>query len=249
MKMNENKKCRKSPRLANQKQQKPKLNDQTQCTTNTTEAVLAGTSSQMIRQSPRLNSTKHTKTKINRKNLKSLTTINKNWRKKRSSFPVTNRYRKKTKKTTKTAATKSPSASSLSTASNPLSFQQSWPSSSTSPETNPLNLSTQTTVSFDELKFQLKKATIKFDKACKQLITLDQHMNDMQNSYSNSLENDRKTFKILYRMQLATLEGTHNAYLEYIDRQVEKIKKIKRLLFSDTNVNGLMVANTEPLLL
>jgi hypothetical protein len=88
----------------------------------------------------------------------------------------------------------------------------------------------------DELKNQLKKATIKFDKACRQLITLDQHMNDLQNSYCSSLENDRKTFKILYRMQLATLEGTHNAYIEYIERQVEKIKKIKRLLFND-NVN------------
>ncbi len=79
------------------------------------------------------------------------------------------------------------------------------------------------------LKNQLKKATVKFDRACRQLILLDQHMNDLQNSYTNSLENDRKTFKIVYRMQLATLEGTHNAYIEYIERQVEKIKKLKQI--------------------
>jgi hypothetical protein len=88
-----------------------------------------------------------------------------------------------------------------------------------------------------ELMIQLKKATMKFDKACRQLLLLDQHMHDLQNSYSNSLENDRKTFKIVYRMQLATLEGTHNAYIEYIERQVEKIKKLKRLLFNDINQN------------
>lgn len=76
---------------------------------------------------------------------------------------------------------------------------------------------------------------MKFDRACKQLILLDQHMGDLQNSYTNSLENDRKTFKIVYRMQLATLEGTHNAYIEYIERQVEKIKKLKQIIFSDNN--------------
>ena len=68
----------------------------------------------------------------------------------------------------------------------------------------------------NELKFQLKKATVKFNKACRQLTLLDQHMSDLQNSYSNAVENDRKTFKIVFRMQLATLEGTHNAYIEYI---------------------------------
>ena len=77
------------------------------------------------------------------------------------------------------------------------------------------------------LKDQLKEATTKFDKACKQLVILDQHMSDLQLCYLNSVDNDRKTFKIVYRMQLATLEGTHNAYIEYIERQVEKIKKIK----------------------
>lgn len=91
-------------------------------------------------------------------------------------------------------------------------------------------------LTMNELKFQLKKATVKFNKACRQLTLLDQHMSDLQNSYSNAVENDRKTFKIVFRMQLATLEGTHNAYIEYIERQVEKIKKLKQLLFTD-NIN------------
>ena len=87
-----------------------------------------------------------------------------------------------------------------------------------------------------ELKAQLKKATVKFNKACCQLIMLDQHMNDLQNSYTSSLDNDRKTFKIVYRMQLATLEGTHNAYIEYIERQIEKIKKLKRSINQENMV-------------
>ena len=90
------------------------------------------------------------------------------------------------------------------------------------------------TLSTSELKFQLKKATVKFNKACRQLTLLDQHMSDLQNSYSNAVDNDRKTFKIVFRMQLATLEGTHNAYIEYIERQVERIKKFKQLLFRDS---------------
>ena len=93
-------------------------------------------------------------------------------------------------------------------------------------------------LSIQDLKIQLKKATIKFDKACRQLVILDQHMSDLQSSYTNALENDRKTFKIVYRMQLATLEGTHNAYIEYIERQVEKIKKLKVVLFNDPSYNS-----------
>lgn len=119
-------------------------------------------------------------------------------------------------------------STSTSTESNNNSTQTEQPTNQN--QTAPLNEST-----IQSLKSQLKKARIKFDKACHQLTILDQHMSDLQNSYSNSLENDRKTFKILYRMQLATYEGTHNAYIEYIERQVEKIKKLKRVLFYDVS--------------
>ena len=105
-------------------------------------------------------------------------------------------------------------------------------------------------LSMNELKFQLKKATVKFNKACRQLTLLDQHMSDLQNSYSNAVDNDRKTFKIVFRMQLATLEGTHNAYIEYIERQVEKIKKLKQLLFTDNSSNTITnqnINNNQPI--
>ncbi len=115
---------------------------------------------------------------------------------------------------------------------NRLANNPTAPSSSTPPFTTASNSTDEVLYDIAQtrhLKNQLKKATVKFDKACRQLIILDQHMNDLQNSYTNSLENDRKTFKIVYRMQLATLEGTHNAYIEYIERQVEKIKKLKQI--------------------
>ncbi len=118
-------------------------------------------------------------------------------------------------------------------ANNPIAPSSPTPSFTTPSFTTVFNYSTDEVLSdiaqTRHLKNQLKKATVKFDKACRQLIILDQHMNDLQNSYTNSLENDRKTFKIVYRMQLATLEGTHNAYIEYIERQVEKIKKLKQI--------------------
>jgi hypothetical protein len=123
-----------------------------------------------------------------------------------------------------------------------------------------LNLAQKFNISLTEasqvyLKSQLIKARVKFDKACRQLTLLNQHINDLQNSYFNSLETDKKTFKIVYRMQLATLEGTHTAYIEYIERQVDKIRKFKRLLFSesasdldaaataDTSVNTIPVSS------
>jgi type VI protein secretion system component VasK len=91
----------------------------------------------------------------------------------------------------------------------------------------------------NNLKNQIKKATQKFEKACKQLILLDQKISDLQNSYTSSIESDRKTFKIVYRMQLATLEGTHEAYIDYIERKVEEIRQLKRKLFGEPQVEHL----------
>ena len=113
-----------------------------------------------------------------------------------------------------------------------------------------LTLSQKFNVSLSEasqlyLKSQLVKARVKFDKACRQLTLLNQHINDLQNSYYNSLEADKKTFKIVYRMQLATLEGTHTAYIEYIERQVEKIRKFKRLLFNEADATSSAAASIQ----
>jgi hypothetical protein len=110
--------------------------------------------------------------------------------------------------------------------SNPALIEESLENISSTSKTSP-------NLQIEDLKYQLKKATIKFNKACRQLVFMDQHMSDLQSLYNNSITNDRRTFKIVYRMQLATLEGTHNAYIEYIERQVEKIKRLKRLLFSE----------------
>ena len=91
---------------------------------------------------------------------------------------------------------------------------------------NSLNRNTR----FD-LKRILKKATTKFNRACKQILKLDQKINDLQNSYTNAIETDRKTFKIVYRMQLATLEGLHEAYIEYIEKKVNEIRDLKNKIF------------------
>jgi hypothetical protein len=87
-----------------------------------------------------------------------------------------------------------------------------------------------------DLKKTLNKATVKFNRACKQILKLDQKIKELQNSYTNAIETDRKTFKIVYRMQLATLEGLHEAYIEYIERKMNEIRELKNKLFgSDDN--------------
>lgn len=83
------------------------------------------------------------------------------------------------------------------------------------------------------LKAQLNKARTKFDKACRQLTLLHQQISDMENAYSNAIDADKKPFKSLYKLELATLNGMHNAYLQYIDRQVNRIKKFKVLFFNE----------------
>jgi hypothetical protein len=114
----------------------------------------------------------------------------------------------------------------------------------------PINLERKFDFSLSEasqvyLKSQLVKARVKFDRACRQLTFLNQQINDLQNSYHNTLEADRKTFKIAYRMQLATLEGVHAAYIEYIERQVDKIRKFKRLLFNENTATTTTTNSSE----
>lgn len=93
----------------------------------------------------------------------------------------------------------------------------------------------------------LRKEFAKFDKACRQLAILEQHINDLQNSFGMAVECDRKMFKILHRMQLATYEGTRNAYVEYIERQMEKIKRMRRLALELTH--GIAATHMQPPLL
>ena len=106
-------------------------------------------------------------------------------------------------------------------------------------KSNRTNSNTLNRIKRFDLKKTLKKATVKFNRACKQILKLDQKINDLQNSYTNAIETDRKTFKIVYRMQLATLEGLHEAYIEYIERKVNEIRDLKNKLFGidETNDN------------
>jgi hypothetical protein len=98
-----------------------------------------------------------------------------------------------------------------------------------------------------DLKKTLKKATTKFNRACKQILKLDQKINDLQNSYTNAIETDRKTFKIVYRMQLATLEGLHEAYIEYIEKKVNEIRDLKNKIFgADDNTQQQQDQQQEP---
>ena len=106
------------------------------------------------------------------------------------------------------------------------------PNSKTNQATNILNRNKRY-----DLKKSIKKATVKFDRACKQILKLDQKINDLQNSYTNAIESDRKSFKIVYRMQLATLEGLHEAFIEYIERKVNEIRDLKIKLFDNNGDN------------
>jgi hypothetical protein len=106
---------------------------------------------------------------------------------------------------------------------------------SSEPKKRPLSKTKQRQI----LQAGLEKANVKFEKACKQLIVLDRKINDLHNLYTSSMETDRKTFKIVNRMQLATLEATHEAYIEYIERKVNEIRKLKTKIYGNQ-----MSANT-----
>ena len=72
----------------------------------------------------------------------------------------------------------------------------------------------------------------KFRRACRQVVILDNKIDDLQARYDRAVEVDRKSYRYTLRLQLAITEDVRNMYYEYGCLRGEEMHAIKRQLVS-----------------
>ena len=90
-------------------------------------------------------------------------------------------------------------------------------------------MSEQTT---EMLTTQLRVLNRKFRRACRQVVTLNNKITDLQARYNWALKVDRKSFRYTLRLQLATTEGIRDMYYEYACQRADELEAIKDQLVS-----------------
>ena len=85
-------------------------------------------------------------------------------------------------------------------------------------------MSNQTT---EILTNQLQGLDRKFRRACRQVVTLNNKITDLQARYNRAYSVDRKSFRYTLRLQLATTEGMRNMYYEYACRRADELEAIQ----------------------
>ena len=70
----------------------------------------------------------------------------------------------------------------------------------------------------------------KFRRACHHIRVLNRKIEMVQLRYDRAFQQQRRTFRYTYRVQLATLEGMRNMYYEYACRRADELEKMQDTL-------------------
>lgn len=80
----------------------------------------------------------------------------------------------------------------------------------------------------------------KFRRACKQIMLLNQCIEDKQTRYNRAHRNNQRSWRYTLRLQLATLEGMRNMFYEYAHKRADELEALQ-----DAMVEAGMLSETE----
>ena len=66
-----------------------------------------------------------------------------------------------------------------------------------------------------------------FQKACKQVLLLNNFLKELQIRYDRASRDNLRTYRYALRLRLCTVEGLRNALYEYATQQASKIEKME----------------------
>ena len=73
----------------------------------------------------------------------------------------------------------------------------------------------------------------KFKRACKQILQLNQRMDEMQFRYTKAKQANHRSFRYNLRLRLAVIEGLRNMYYDYAHHKAEAVAELRRELFGE----------------
>uniref|UniRef100_A0A0B7ADZ9 Uncharacterized protein n=1 Tax=Arion vulgaris TaxID=1028688 RepID=A0A0B7ADZ9_9EUPU len=80
------------------------------------------------------------------------------------------------------------------------------------------------------LEEKMNEARSKFDRACQQIILLDQKIKDLEVRYRRAVKHKKNSFRYNLRLRLSVVTGVKMMYHHYASTKAEEINKLRRLV-------------------
>ena len=81
--------------------------------------------------------------------------------------------------------------------------------------------------------FYLMDSERRFQKACQQIVQLQQKMGDLQFRYNKAWRQNHRSFRYSLRLRMAVVEGLINMYYNYAHTKAYTIADLRRQLFGE----------------
>lgn len=79
---------------------------------------------------------------------------------------------------------------------------------------------------------RIQKTNLKFKKACKAIVLLNNSLESLQVRYNRARGSDRRSFRYNIRLRLCTVEGARNMFYEYASQQADEMEELQDKLIT-----------------
>ena len=79
----------------------------------------------------------------------------------------------------------------------------------------------------DILQVQVLKTDAKFQKACEQVLVLNNMMKELQIRYDRAARDNLRTYRYALRLRLCAVEGLQNTLYDYVTQKADDIEQME----------------------
>ena len=79
----------------------------------------------------------------------------------------------------------------------------------------------------DIIQVQVLKMDAKFQKACEQVLVLNNMMKELQIRYDRAARDNLRTYRYALRLRLCTVEGLRNTLYDYVTQKADDIEQME----------------------
>ena len=85
-------------------------------------------------------------------------------------------------------------------------------------------------MSMEGVVMQMREADRRFQRACRQLVLLNNHLEDLNTKYRRCKRNNMRGLRYGVRLQLSTVEGLRNMFYEYACQRADELEEMQQCL-------------------
>ncbi|KAI8779290.1 hypothetical protein BgiMline_020601 [Biomphalaria glabrata] len=79
------------------------------------------------------------------------------------------------------------------------------------------------------LEEKINEARSKFERACQQIVLLDQKIKDLEIRYKRAVKNKKNSFRYNLRLRLSVVTGVKMMYHHYASTKADELSRLRRL--------------------